>query len=305
MSRKTSCLSGAAKLMALSILGPGLMAPSAQATVVLTGVINQAGVGVVCQGGGNATSTGATISLSGVCTDATGSSTSFLIAKPGSLGVSATAVSNSSSTVPENGGGVASYSGTIIFTSNNPSLTSTVVILHWYYHGLLNGVGQGGATAQIGFLFAGTLIGARLDEFTGRPVTCIETGFSGLNACGAVAAPGAFFSNAFAGIPVRVPLNTPVNVGFTLLIGAGASLVGSSVGAFDQTVRFVEGQDIFTVDPGIFVDAPDSFIFNNRYTPPGLVSGVPEPTTWSIMGFGAFAVGTALRRRRGRRLGHA
>jgi hypothetical protein len=93
-------------------------------------------------------------------------------------------------------------------------------------------------------------------------------------------------------LSIQVALFTPTNVDLFLEVVAGAdnnglgSTPAQAAALYFDTFGFPLGVDVFDLPEGITVNAPDSFIFDNRYLPPGIVNGAPEPGTLSLMALG-------------------
>ena len=298
---KSSFLSAAAITVAATLCGP------ARADSRLSVSINQATAlgapGFPCTGGGSTTGSGfvfpSLVSLQGSCVDPLGSSTSSAYATPGGLGVLGKASSSSGMTLPEVGGGRADFDGSIFLTSSNPNAIDTIVRMRIHFGGTLGSIGDSASTqVGVGLRLNGVLNGLLINEAVGNGptgLTCAETGMSGTGFCDGLTRPGTLDTTLIT-MPVRVPLNVPFQIGFTMIVGAGASLVGSASADFSNTLRFVSGEDVFLVDPGIAVNAPELGILNNRYT----ALAVPEPATAASMAAGLLILALL---RRGRNVG--
>ena len=257
-----------------------------------------------CVGGGSLTGSRfvfpATISLSGSCADSFGSSLSSAYATPGGLGVLAKAVSNSGVTLPEVGGGTANFDGTVTIASSDPLATTTVLRMRIHFGGTIGSIGDSAATqVNLSLRLNGVLNGLLINESLGNGptgLTCAETGMSGTGLCNGLTRPGTL-DTTLTTVPVRVPLNVPFPIGFTMTVSAGVGLIGSAEADFSNTLRFVSGEDVFLVDPGISVNAPDLGIENNRYTP----LPVPEPASAATLLAGLMALVLLRRARRASR----
>ncbi|MGC2415027.1 MAG: PEP-CTERM sorting domain-containing protein [Stellaceae bacterium] len=95
---------------------------------------------------------------------------------------------------------------------------------------------------------------------------------------------------------VLVPVGVPISVTLQLTAGAGAnggfSQTGTQQGIsnFADTFSFPIGSDVFGLEPGVTVNAPDSFIFDNRYLPPD-ATAVPEPSSALVLIIGLAGLG--------------
>jgi hypothetical protein len=77
-----------------------------------------------------------------------------------------------------------------------------------------------------------------------------------------------------------VALDTPIPLGFQLDVSGIGQNGGSGSADLFQSVEFPIGSDVFNLPPGVTANAPDSFIFNNRYIPaavPGPIAGAGLP----------------------------
>jgi hypothetical protein len=223
------------------------------------------------------------------CSDAVGDvQTGFATASFGSTGASALVIAQpclSSDECAGNVGANASYTDNNI-TIFGPTIDGTTTIVT----GNIAMAGSGSATRQS----EADVIGS---EFINGQLalTCVGV------------APTDFGSDLRQGcvvLPVRVPVGVPLTVTLQLHAGAGANGGFSQTGPqqglsnFADTFRFPIGSDVFNLEPGFTVDAPDSFIFNNVFSPPD-ETAVPEPAS-SLTFAVALAGLTVLHRRTSR-----
>jgi hypothetical protein len=171
----------------------------------------------------------------------------------------------------------ASYTGDFIFTASSDVTFVT---------GNMTISGGSSATANAAGNFTGT------ETVDGQvTVQCFDIG-----------GPGVDSGPICTSTPVAVLANVPVPVTISLEAGAEANAgfgshteVGTA-NAFD-TFEFPIGSDVFTVDPGVTVNSPDSFVVDNRYLPPDATTTVPEPASGLLLVMGLITLG-ALRRQR-------
>jgi hypothetical protein len=81
-------------------------------------------------------------------------------------------------------------------------------------------------------------------------------------------------------LPLLVALDTPIPFGFQLDVSGIGQNGGLGSADLFQSVEFPIGSDVFNLPPGVTANAPDSFIFNNRYIPaavPGPIAGAGLP----------------------------
>jgi hypothetical protein len=227
-----------------------------------------------------------------ICRDARGESGAEARARPGDIGAGAHAFTHGLDGLPAVAGAAASYTDTaFVFSATDGTHTSGFV-----------------PTAAIldlhGSIGASNLGGAEVDFFVvavdGHPRFHLR-----------VPDPGnAHYINEFAGPIVvfedaidariktpmiEVPLDTPVSFMMALSASAFAPGVGggsSAASGFGTSLKFPTGIDVFDLPPGFTVNAPDSFIFDNRYfpgdtPPPG---AVPEPGTLILLMLGVIAL---------------
>ena len=92
--------------------------------------------------------------------------------------------------------------------------------------------------------------------------------------------------------PVTVLINTPIDISLRLRVDAGANGNfgdgGPAIGTadFSHTFSFPIGQPLFDLPPGVTFNAPDSYIFDNIYSPPGASTEVQEPSSLFLLAVG-------------------
>lgn len=70
---------------------------------------------------------------------------------------------------------------------------------------------------------------------------------------------------------ITVPLDTPVSVTLDLNVASGVAANGGVPtvdGDYRPGVNFPVGSDLFNLPPGVTVNEPEAFIFDNRFVPP-------------------------------------
>jgi hypothetical protein len=184
--------------------------------------------------------------------------------------------------------GTAIYSDVFIFHSATES-GNTLISLNLSATGTLN---AGGPFAVASIDLRAFINAALVSELTSSvnttaPASC-GSSFSGGSGCGA----GFFSSGELTTAQALVPLDQPVLVQLRLDADATASapLSASSV-TFGNSLDFPIGVALFNLDPGITVDAPDSFVTNNIFAPPGAVGATPLPATLPLFATGLGALG--------------
>ena len=202
-------------------------------------------------------------------------------AAPGQLSAAANVVGAGSGLVT-GGGAFASYDdAAVIFTSSDPLAPAPVVQLILDLAGTLNSAGPANMTVKAEVSLNGVLFGLELVSGSGSATTCQETGISGTGICSNYGPVGPY-NASFIGLPIVVPLNSPVHLGFSLSAEGSAIYDATASADFSHTLKFPSGSDVFILPPGVTVNAADSYIFNNRFTPPD-TTVVPEPSTLSLM----------------------
>ena len=154
--------------------------------------------------------------------------------------------------------GTAIYSDLFVFHSSDPTLTSASVKLN------LNAIG----TMAVGGPFASASVDLQANISTSLageiksninttgPATCSSTFGGGAGCTGVIFSGGSLTTQS-----VVVGLNTPVLVQLRLDAVVTASAPGSSSSSkFSNSLDFPLGLALFLLDPGITVDAPDSFV---------------------------------------------
>jgi hypothetical protein len=158
--------------------------------------------------------------------------------------------------------------------------------------------GEISATAHAGasITFSVEVNGAQValfqrSEADGAVLSCVSTfaGGAGGPLCDAVGFPGGGFLVTTGNF--IVPLDTPFSVELALDIEAGAADVGTTAGAdFGHSFDFVTGMDLFVLPDDVTVDAPDTFVADNRFAPPR-AGAAPTPATLGLLlsGLGGLA----------------
>jgi len=179
------------------------------------------------------------------------------------------------------------YTDLFLFHSSNPSQTSTSISLNLGAFGTMT---AGGPFATSEILLRVTIqsnsvgeLRANLDT-TGAP-HCASS-FSGGAGCG-----GAFFAGGHLTTQaISVGLDAPVLIQLRLDASGSAAAPGSSSSSeFNNSLDFPIGVALFNLEDGVTVDAPDSFVTNNIFSPP--TSATPLPAALPLFAGGLGALG--------------
>ena len=209
-------------------------------------------------------------------------------ASAGHVGGSATAQSFGSA-AGANGQGMGIYSDVFFFHSSNPSQSSTTISLNL---SALGSMSIGGPFAVAGVDLQANIIGSLVGELrssidTTGPAQCTSTFSGGAGCAGAVFSGGSVTTQS-----ILVGLNSPVLVQLRLEAGVSAAAPGSSSSSqFSNSLDFPIGLALFNLDSGITVDAPDSFVTNNIFAPPGAAGATPVPAALPLFVTGLGALG--------------
>jgi hypothetical protein len=213
-------------------------------------------------------------SASMTCQDANGTLTMLAKASGGTVGATVIAFShgfNVGSLSEAEGSAIADGTDTLVFSGGPSGQTITTKFSTITFDGSLSstlfGAASVAANIQVGGQLAVECVGSSANEVATLPLVC------------------SFF-------PIQVTLSVPTAIDMHLGVGAGAdnnglgSIPAQGAAQFADTFGFPLGVDVFDLPDGITVNAPDSFLFDNRYLPSGIVNGAPEPGTLSLMALG-------------------
>jgi hypothetical protein len=185
--------------------------------------------------------------------------------------------------------GVAIYSDVFVFHKATNELGNTLISLNLGATGTLNAGGPF-ATASIdlrAFINAALVSELTSSVNTTAPPSC-SSSFSGGSGCGS----SLFASGGLTTAQLSVPLDQPILVQLRLDadVTASAPLSASSV-IFGNSLDFPIGAALFNLEPGVTVNAPDSFVTNNIFAPPGTVAATPVPAALPLFVTGLGALG--------------
>jgi len=209
-------------------------------------------------------------------------------ASPGHVGASVDVLSFGSA-AGTNMQGTAIYTDVFFFHSSNSSLTNTTISLNLNVDGIMN-VGGPFATSEI--LLRTDIALASVGELranldTTGPARCTSS-FSGGAGCA-----GAFFAGPtiFTTQSILVGLDSPVIIQLRLDATVSAAAPGSTSDSFFlNSLDFPIGVALFNLLPGITVDAPDSFVSNNIFAPPGGAAPLPAALPLFATGLGVLGL---------------
>jgi hypothetical protein len=192
------------------------------------------------------------------------------------------------------------YSDYFIFHSSSPG-TSTSVSLNLNVAGTMSAGAPiaGGATASVYMLtyINGSQVGLLSSSIDSNGGTSCTSTFAG-GCAGAVFGPGPLVTSS-----VSVPLDVAVLLELYLSVGTTASATGSSASSeFGNSLDFPIGVALFNLDPGVTVNAPDSFVFNNIFAPPTAATPLPAALPLFATGLGALGLIGLRRKRKARAL---
>lgn len=264
---------GLIALMMLLGAGHGLAAPSNTAS----GGSSSSNVIGNCALTGGGTSAAA-VSAHWSCADGAGHLSADATASVGHVGARADATELSNCCFASGGAG-ATYAEDALVFSGPTSASSVAVSLNLNFDGSLSAIGLGTAGVLVSVSINGSFA-ARLIASTSLGANC-NNSFIGL-ACGTFFSGGTVTTQS-----VLVPLNTPVLIVLDLQALAGTTQVGDSAASeFSSSLDFVRGIDLFNLPPGFTVNAPTSFIVNNRNLAP-----VPETASAMLLALGLAGLG--------------
>ncbi len=224
-----------------------------------------------------------------VCGNSLGESDGFASADVGHVGVASHAAR-----AADGGGGQgafdaeATYSDDFIFTSTDPSATIASVSLNIAISGSINSSLAGSAGVLADVTIGSSLFRLQINNQNGMDTFCLNQFIVPNVSCDDVlASPGVLVSPT-----VTVALGTPTTVVFDLFVNTQVGQGGSASVEFPNSLDFVTGMDLFNLPNGVTVNAPGSFVVNNRFLP----ADAPEPATLALFALGLVSLGWARRR---------
>ena len=292
MVRQSRLFAAACAAFFLTLLGI-----SQSFAVTMTAAVG--GSSTTCNSAGGTFQTGSTPAAASVTCFDTGSvfaatGTAAASASAGHVGASVDATS-AGTAAGIHMSGVAIYSDVFTFHSAT-EVGNTLISLTLGATGTLNAGGLF-ATASIDlrtFINAALVSELTSSVNTTAPPSC-SSSFSGGAGCGT----GFFASGGLTTGQISVPLDQAVLVQLRLDadVTASAPLSASSV-LFGNSLDFPIGVALFNLAPGVTVNAPDSFVSNNIFAPPGAVGATPVPAALPLFVTGLGTLGMLGWRRR-------
>ena len=186
---------------------------------------------------------------------------------------------------------IAEYQDSVVFTDiNQPNGGDVPVSLNFLFGGTLNSGGVGGyASVSVNVTIDLTAVQQLVEVNSGGVLDCQLV--LGAPLCGSVGL------SSYTSDTVMVPVNVPVPFDLLLATDAAGVLQGdSALSDFSKSIDFPIGSDLFNLPAGVTANAPDAFIFNNRFVPP-TTGAVSEPATLALFAAGVAGLG-AIRHRR-------
>ena len=231
----------------------------AQAVPVL---IADVSVGSPSGAGCSVSDTGA--SAQGACNDGLGISSASAFAQPGHIGsMGSGSTSDPFNSLQAIGNGTASYFDTVIFTSSDPLLTSVMVSMNLNVSGILTTTPSGAASA---------VLTASVQSLTGDLHISASNGSTSVCSVN-FGASSCTLPTTLTTLPIQVALGIPIPVGFQLDVSSSGQNGGLGSVDFASSVAFPIGSDVFNLPLGVTANAPNSFLFDNRYNPTAAVPG--------------------------------
>ena len=191
-------------------------------------------------------------------------------ASPGALSTSAHARNIGNSVLIEENM-LAKFDDQVVFTSTDPNATIATVSLNLDFATRLHSVNSAAARMEGSVLFGGLyLITVVLNSGNAPPGNFFidENAFTKTNDTGGFTGPDTYEQHVSLRTPeVVVPLNQPVVLKLSIKASAFALDNGLSDVEF-ATLGLPTGIDVFTLPAGVTVNAPGSFLVDNRFVPP-------------------------------------
>ncbi len=237
---------------------------------------------VILAGGTSSSPIGAHIE----CADSNSGASGRASSATGIVGAAGSSFNNSGTSNPARSTADASYADTVVFHSSNPSDTSVVTSINLSASGAL-AEAHGGASVSFTSILNRTFEMAYTIELSDSGLDCHGT------IAGGAPCSSTLTSAGLTGVPILVPLDTPVDFSLAISVFALSSegfagFEESARSEFGDTFQLPVGGPVFNLPAGFTANSASSLIVNNQFLP--TTSAVPEPSMWPIGVLGVIAL---------------